>query len=60
LGCQFKTASSVGKRILSVCKAGKECSIELDLPKSGVVDNLPPVQTVQSLRDIITVDGGEQ
>jgi hypothetical protein len=55
-GCQFKTASKIGKRILSVCKAGDTCFIELALPRpAGTVDKLPPVQTIQSAADIIDV-----
>jgi hypothetical protein len=43
--CRFKTASPVGRRILSACPDGSECQIDLPLSdRSGIITSVTGVR----------------
>ena len=56
-GCQFRTASKLGRRILAVCPDGSECQIDLPLqswPATAGSADVPvkPVQTITTIASV--------
>jgi hypothetical protein len=50
--CQAKRNSPAAKRILATCPQYSHCLIELPLPPSGDVSDLPPTQTITKILSV--------